>query len=171
MLLSKHMSAATISLFLAIVALALITGLWYAYSCSVNWGLGKLPDKEYLSAMQSINREILNPLFFATFMGTLLLLPISTWLNYHTPSPRFLLLVIASLLYAIGVFGVTMACNVPLNNGLDALDLNTALPEELQHYRSAFEQPWNRWHTVRTWASFAAFVLVVIACMTPSTEE
>jgi uncharacterized membrane protein len=47
---------------------ALIAGLFYAYTCSVNIGLGKLPDEGYIAAMQSINREILNLLFFVSFM-------------------------------------------------------------------------------------------------------
>jgi len=46
---------------------ALMAGLFYAFSCSVNLGLARLSNAEYISAMQSINRAIQNPIFFAAF--------------------------------------------------------------------------------------------------------
>jgi uncharacterized membrane protein len=93
-----------IILIITATSTALIAGLFYAYSCSVNIGLGRLPDREYIAAMQNINSAILNPLFFLSFMGTLVLLPISAWINYEQSlSGRFLLLLIAAVLYAIGV--------------------------------------------------------------------
>ena len=145
---------------------ALITGLFYAYSCSVNPGLHQLPDSAYLAAMQSINRAILNPAFFLSFLGTLVLLPICAWLQYSQPtSVRFWLFLLASVLYAFGVFGVTVAGNVPLNDALDTLSLNQASPDELRAYRSAFEQPWNRLHAIRTTTCIVTLLLVVVACL------
>lgn len=71
-----------IMLLITAVVMALISGLFYSYSCSVNLGLGRLSDSEYLRAMQEINRAILNPWFFASFMGTFVAMPVSTWLSY-----------------------------------------------------------------------------------------
>src|SRR5206468_9628718 len=89
---TNKMTFANIILLATATTTALIAGLFYAYSCSVNAGLGKLSDAAYLAAMQSINREILNPLFFMSFMGTLLLLPVCTWVHYSKPvSLRFYL--------------------------------------------------------------------------------
>ncbi len=145
---------------------ALIAGLFYAYSCSVNRGLSKLTDADYLAAMQSINREILNPLFFLSFMGTLVLLPLSTILHYKETEPgRFILLLVATLVYAIGAFAVTIFGNVPLNNELDRARLSSMSPVELNHLRMIFEKPWNRLHTVRTLAAVLALVLVLAACL------
>ncbi|MBC3784206.1 DUF1772 domain-containing protein [Spirosoma utsteinense] len=145
---------------------ALITGLFYAYSCSVNPGLHQLPDWAYLAAMQSINRAILNPTFFLSFIGTLVLLPICTWMHYSQPiSVRFWLLLLASVLYAIGVVGVTVAGNVPLNEGLDAVSLGKASPDELKACRLAFEQPWNRLHAIRTITCVVTLLLVVATCL------
>jgi len=53
-----------ITLVITTTTTSLIAGLFYAYSCSVNPGLRRLADKEYLTAMQSINKAILNPVFF-----------------------------------------------------------------------------------------------------------
>ena len=90
----------------ACLATGLITGLFYAYSCSVNNGLGRLSDTEYMRAMQSINRAILNPLFFVSFIGTLLLLPICALFTYKTggTSTAFYLILAAAVIYVGGRF-------------------------------------------------------------------
>jgi len=163
---STAMPATTVVLFITALSTALTAGLFYAYSCSVIPGLGQLPDKEYLLAMQSINCAILNPLFFAGFVGALLLMPCSAWLLYRQPgSNGAFLLLCAWLLYAAGVFGVTMMGNVPLNKGLAAFDIKTASVQGLSHQRTIFEKPWNRFHRIRTIASVASLVLVIIACL------
>lgn len=157
----------TINLFLLFSALAsgLIAGLFYSYSCSVNPGLGALSDSDYLAAMQSINRAILNPVFFFSFIGTLLLLLVSTYQHFGTGS-RFYILVAATLVYAIGTFGVTVAGNVPLNDALDKINLTATSSQELAAHRLRFEVPWNKLHAVRTWASILSFILVLLACLT-----
>src|SRR5688572_30507090 len=94
-----------IILFLATMAAVLAAGLFYAYAVSVNPGLGRLSDAVYLESMQSINRAILNPLFFLSFMGAVLLLPASTWLQYSRNNVRFWWLLAATVVYVIGVFG------------------------------------------------------------------
>lgn len=160
------MTFANIALLIAAFLTALIAGLFYSYSCSVNAGLGKLPDAGYLAAMQSINREILNPLFFMSFMGTLIFLPVATWLQFSNPDPaRFYFMLAATLVYAIGTFGVTILGNVPLNNALDGFQLQASSPGQLQQQRELFEKPWNRLHSIRTIANAIALILVLVACI------
>lgn len=160
------MTLANVTLLIAAFLTALIAGLFYSYSCSVNAGLGKLPDAAYLAAMQSINREILNPLFFMSFMGTLFLLPLATWLQFSNPvSTRFYFMLAATLVYAIGTFGVTILGNVPLNNALDGFQLQSASPGLLHQQRELFEKPWNRLHSIRTIANAIALILVLVACI------
>lgn len=145
---------------------ALIAGLFYAYSCSVNIGLGKLSNEVYINAMQSINREILNPLFFLSFLGTVLLLPISTYLQYRqSATGGFIYLLLATLLYCIGSFGVTIFGNVPLNDALASFDLKTASAEQILFARQNFERKWNALHAIRTVASVGSLILVIVACV------
>jgi len=159
------MTFSNIALLAAAFTTALIAGLFYGYSCSVNAALGRLPDAGYLAAMQSINREILNPLFFMSFMGTLILLPVSTWLQYSNPvSLRFYLLLAATLVYTVGTFGVTIIGNVPLNDALDVFHIQ-ASPEVLHQQRELFEKPWNQLHSIRTIANAIALILVLMACI------
>lgn len=141
-----------------------MAGLFYAYSCSVNPGLGRLPDAAYLAAMQSINRAILNPVFFVGFMGPVLLLPLSTWLLFREGvQPAGWWLLAATVTYLLGVFGVTAAGNVPLNNALDKVSLDDSAA--LAAHRARFERPWNRLNTVRTLCAVATVTLVIIACL------
>ncbi len=161
----------TIILVLTITSTALIAGLYYSYSCSVNIGLNKLSNKEYVSAMQAINEAILNPTFFATFVGTLILLPISTYLSFTTwQSPRFIFMLLATCAYALGSFGVTIFGNVPLNEALASIDLKTASIQEINLVRANFENSWNSLHGIRTIASITSLILIIIAAVTPFNE-
>lgn len=153
-------------LLLTATSTALIAGLFYGFSCAVNPGLGKLSDKGYLAAMQSINREIQNLLFLTSFMGTVLLLPLSTWLQYRAGAMySFWTLLTATFIYAIGVFGLTMFGNVPLNQMLDKFNLSAASAEDMARQRERFEKPWNRLHRVRSIAVVASVIMVIIACL------
>ena len=156
-------------LLLAALTTALIAGLFYGWSVAVAPGLCKLADREYLSAMQSLNETIQNALFLASFMGALLLLPLSAVSQGRSSiSPRFWLLACAAVVYILGVFAVTVAGNVPLNNGLAAFRLDGAGAEEVQQQRALFEGPWNRLHAVRTFSVIASLVLTLLACMSSS---
>ena len=157
-----------IIMFATAVTTALIGGLFYAWSCSVIPGLARVPDRTYLEAMQEINRAILNPVFFLSFVGTALLLPLCTYLQYSSVlHNRFWLLLLASIVYLGGTFGVTMSGNVPLNNMLDTFQLSTATANDLAAMRAKFEQRWVYLHTIRTVANVLALILVIIACLSP----
>lgn len=158
----------TIILVFTATTSALMAGLFYAYSCSVNLGLGRLPDREYIAAMQSINKAIQNPIFFISFFGALFFLAISAYLHSSQPaSVRFLCLLTASIFYLIGVFGVTVLGNVPLNEMLNVFNLRSASTEEISKHRVKFEKPWNKLNVVRTLASTVVIILVIIACLAP----
>ena len=151
-------------LFLSVLLSALIMGLLYGYACSVNPGLHKLGNVEYLAAMQSINKEIQNPFFFISFMGTLLVLPAATWYSRSHASPIcFYLLLAATIVYFVGVIGVTALGNIPLNNTLDRFDIAQASATDLLQQRKAFETPWNTFHLVRTLFSVITTMLTIAA--------
>lgn len=166
------MTIQNILLAITAVLTALIAGLFYAYSCSVNIGLAKLPDNQYITAMQSINREIQNPVFFFSFIGTLLMLPISTFFQYKGGTMNgFWLLLAATTLYCIGTFGITIVGNVPLNEALDKFSLQSVTIQEIANERTRFEIPWNRYHTIRTIASIITLLLVITACISKPAKQ
>ena len=148
--------------FTAILLTGLLAGLFYGYDCSVIKGLGNLQDDTYLQSFQSINKAILNPYFFLSFMGCLFVLPAACWLSYKSGT-SFYLLIAASSVYFIGVFGVTICCNIPLNEQLANFQISTATASEISAMRKTFEHSWNTWHRIRTIASIAAFGLAAFS--------
>jgi uncharacterized membrane protein len=161
---------ASIVLLLAILTSAMLAGFFYGWSASCIPGLRRVTDREYVAAMQSINRAILNPVFFIAFMGPLVLYPLSAWQQYGQPvSTRFYLLVAATIVYYIA-FAVTIFGNVPLNNMLDRFNLE-ASEQAFAAQRMKYEMPWNRLHTIRTVIHVLAVALGVMACISPAAER
>lgn len=156
-----------ILLFLSVLLSGMIAGLLYGYDCSVNLGLGNLSDEEYLNAFQSINKSILNPYFFSSFFGTLIVLALATWANYTSKLyVSFYFLLSAVLVYTIGVIGVTILGNVPLNETLAGFDIKHASNLEIAKQRELFEKPWNNYHFIRTISSLICFSLAIISIIT-----
>jgi uncharacterized membrane protein len=158
------MTAADIVLVVTATATALMAGLFFAWSCSINLGLARLPDAEYIRAMRQTNRAIQNPVFFAAFFGAPLFLSISVFLHYGQ-SPRFWLLLAATVVYLSGTFGVTVFGNVPLNNALDRFASESTTENEIAAQRTNFERRWNNLNTIRTVSSTLTTILVIIACL------
>ncbi|MGB0055308.1 MAG: anthrone oxygenase family protein [Methyloceanibacter sp.] len=105
--------------FLAALGSGAIGGLFFAFSAFVMTALGRLPPAGGISAMQSINVAVLNPLFPGTFFGTAILcvaLAIAALVSRFGAGAGYLLA--GSLNYFVGSILVTMICNVPLNNKL-----------------------------------------------------
>lgn len=150
----------------------LIAGLFYCWSISVTKGLALLPDREYLAAFQQLNRAILNPLFLLAFMGLVFLLPVTTWAHFHRPpSKTFWLLLAATLLYLVGVMGITMLGNVPMNDALDGFNIDAATPAQLAAKRLAFESRWNFLNNIRTCCCITSFLLTLLSQQHTSTSH
>ena len=158
------MSISNLILVITVTLTGLVAGLFYAWSCSVVLGLARLKDREFVDVMQKTNRAILNPVFFVSFLGAPVLLPVSTYLSYGS-SPRFALLLAATVVFLTGTFGVTVFGNVPMNEALDRFDLETANDEETAQARANFERRWNNLNTIRTISSTIALILTIIACV------
>ncbi|MEL6535156.1 MAG: DUF1772 domain-containing protein [Bacteroidota bacterium] len=147
----------------SLILTGLSAGLFYAWSVSVIPGTRKLTDLTYLETMQSINRAILNPAFFAIFFGSLILLGISSIYQFQSHREVFGLMLAAAVVYLIGTVGVTGLGNVPLNNQLDAMDLGEASTTKLAEFRAHYESQWNWWHSLRTAFAVLSFLLAVLS--------
>jgi len=157
------LSMKTLALLGSVILTGLSAGLFYAWSVSVIPGTKRLIDLTYLETMQSINRAILNPAFFLVFFGSLVLLGLSTALEFPAQKTAFGLMLAATVVYLIGMVGVTGLGNVPLNNRLDGLQLGGASTAQLAEFRTYYETRWNRLHTLRTVFGVLSFVLAVLA--------
>jgi uncharacterized membrane protein len=164
-LLTMTLSLKSLTLFGAVLMTGLSAGLFCAWTVSVIPGTRRVPDRVYLETMQAINRAILNPVFFLIFFGSLILLVVST-LQQFQAGLTFWLLLAAALIYLVGTVGVTGMGNVPLNNGLDALDVSKLSVDKLARTRHQYEVSWNRLHTIRTVFALLAFMLSLLGIIT-----
>ncbi len=156
-------NARSIFLLLSTITTALSAGIFYAWVVSVIPGTKRISDQAYLETMQSINREILNPGFFVIFLGSVILLVISTAIEYKFKTQgAFYFVLSATLVYIFGTVGVTMFGNVPLNNMVDAMDLSSFSSQDFKNARIAYEDQWNNLNLVRTIAALLAFVLMLL---------
>lgn len=148
-------------LLLGALGAGLIAGLFFIFSNTIMKSFDRLPSASAILAMQTIDLVIINPLFLTIFFGTaaiclgLLVTALANW-----SAPGALCLAVGSLAYLIGSIGVTMACNVPLNNRLAAIAEPEAAPVATWMEYSA---PWTRWNHVRAIASFLTAALFITA--------
>lgn len=122
----------------------LIAGLFFAFSAFVMKALYRLSPEQGISAMQSINRAVLNRLFFTVFMGTSLvciILVFISLLNWQDPNAIYILA--GSLFYLLGSLLVTAVCNVPLN---DALANIIATEPESSGLWKVYYFKWTAWN-------------------------
>lgn len=150
----------------AVVGSGLNAGLFWAYQTSVVPALRRAADTTYLEAFQHINVAIENPAFLVVFTGTPLVLVAATVAtgNPFTSRPAALLAA-ASVASIVGVIGVTVLRNIPLNERMAALDLTTATDVAAHGLRTSVEAAWARWNTVRTVAAVVSFGLAVAAAV------
>jgi uncharacterized membrane protein len=154
-------SLATIT-FIAAIGSGLIAGVFFAFSTFIMSALARLQPPQGIAVMQSINITVINPWFMTAFLGTAvacLFLAVFALLNWHKPSAVYLL--VGSLLYLVGTFGVTMVCNVPLN---DAVAIVKPDSTEGATLWAKYLVNWTFWNHVRTIAALAAATLFTIAC-------
>jgi uncharacterized membrane protein len=145
----------------SVLACGLVAGVFFAFSTFVMKALAQQPPAQGIATMQSINITVINPLFITAFLGTAatcLFLAISSLLKWHQPGAVYWL--IGSLLYLIGTFGVTMLCNVPLNDALAVVKPDSAEGATLW---AKYLTDWTFWNHVRTIAAIAASAAFTIA--------
>lgn len=159
--------ARLLALSAATLTTGLISGFFYAYACSVTLGLALLPDERYIGAMQAINATVRNGVFAFSFFGAVLSLLLALALHFRRPrSRRFVLVVLAAVLYIGGGFMVTFLVNVPMNEELARVGEST--PAALAQVRAGYEGPWNFWNGVRTAFSSLSFLALIGACLSRS---
>ena len=149
--------------FTAAIGSGLVAGIFFAFSTFVMAALGRIPPEEGIAAMQSINITVLNPAFFIAFLGTgavCLALAAGSYVWWGEASGKLVLA--ASLIYLVGCIGVTMVCNVPLNNALAAAQPNT--PEATTLW-SRYLSTWTAWNHLRTVAPLLSAILFMAALL------
>jgi uncharacterized membrane protein len=152
---------ATALTFVAALGSGLMAGLFFIFSNTIMAALGRLAPANGIAAMNAINVTILNGVFLSVFMGTAIIsaLLIVGWFFSWTPSGATFALA-ASLVYLVGIIGVTMVFNVPMNEALQAVQPGSA---EAAALWQDYLQRWTMWNHVRTFAGLGALALFIQA--------
>lgn len=144
-------------LWFSAVGCGLMAGVYFAFSSFVMSALSRIDPASGASAMNSINSVILKsafmPLFFGTTLAALSLIILGV---FQLSEPGAFPVIGGGLIYFVGMFVVTMAFNVPLNNSLSAIQLGTQSAAETW---SRYLADWTSWNHIRTLASLAGSAL------------
>ncbi|MFG0325869.1 MAG: DUF1772 domain-containing protein [Phycisphaerales bacterium JB037] len=139
-----------------LVGSGLVGGALFAFSGFVMKALTRMPGGEGARAMQEINRAVYTPWFMGPFFGTALLSLAAIVLGALNPDAAWSEALIAGgAMYAVGVFLVTAAGNVPWNNRLAGVDAEDAVARGLW---SRYVTVWSRLNHVRVVASVGSVV-------------
>ena len=128
-------------------------------------GLSNLNDKEFIRAFQVTDSVIQNnqPIFMLTWIGSIvsLLSTILTSIISFGLSDTWLV-VFFSVVYLLGVQGITIAIHIPLNNQIQKVLIEELNDQAITDERVKFERKWNFFNNIRTSISISVTLLLLI---------
>ncbi|MBD2449041.1 DUF1772 domain-containing protein [Nostoc sp. FACHB-152] len=145
---------------LAVLGCGLMAGVFFAFSNFVMKALERIEPSQGITAMQSINITVINPLFMTVFLGTgavCVFILVFLLLGWHRTSTIYLL--IGCLLYLVGTLGVTIVFNVPLNEALALVQPDSTDGVKLW---ANYLKDWTFWNHIRAAAALAASALFTL---------
>ncbi len=151
----------TILLWFCALGCGLLGGLYFAFSAFIMQALDRAGQAHGIAAMNSINAVILRSWFMPLFVGTTLgaaALALVGVLQRESAAANCMLA--GGVIYVVGMFIVTMAFNVPLNNALMRVSGESG---EATATWQRFLKVWTRWNHVRTLACLVASALFIAA--------
>ena len=157
---------------LAILAYALVGGVFLAFSDFIMRSLALTGGTGGVEAMQVINREVFRWVFMALFLGMATMsLVVAGYGAVNLTHPSGALILFAGLAYLIGCFGVTVFFNVPMNEALARMDLSQDATRA--YWTDTYLPRWTFWNTVRTVACgvSAALLLFGLIWMTQAQAQ
>lgn len=132
---------------------SLVAGFLFAFAAVAMPGIGRLEDRAFVRAFQVIDGVIQDnqPVFMFVWVGSAISLIVSAILGaFQLDMLNAGLLIALAVAYLLGVQLPTARINIPLNNAIQAHNLDEMNEEEISKARTEFEQPWNRWNKVRS---------------------
>ena len=155
-----------LALILATFLCSLVAGFVFAFALVVMPGIRGLDDRGFIRAFQVMDRIIQNkqPIFILVWVGSVVALVTSAVLGIGLlDGAGCLLMIFAVLAYLFGVQLPTFTINVPLNNKLQALDVDAMNETAQKTARRDFEPRWILWNSIRTaFASLTSALLIVL---------
>jgi len=149
----------------ATVLCSLVAGILFAFATVVMPGIKNLDDAAFIRAFQVMDGVIqgYQPLFMLVWIGsalsTIAAAAIGGWKLMGLDR---LLLVLAALVFMLGVQVPTATINIPMNDALQTLDTRTMSETALKRARDEFESRWNQWNVIRTVLATVVTVLLIV---------
>jgi uncharacterized membrane protein len=114
--------------------------------------------------MQVINREVFRWIFMALFLGMAALSVVVIAFGFIGLSGSgATLIVLAGFVYLLGCFGVTIFCNVPMNEALAGME--TMSSQTHDYWLQTYVPRWTFWNSVRTLACILSAGLLLAGLM------
>ena len=156
----------------AILAYALVGGVFLAFSDFIMRSLALTGDHGGIEAMQVINREVFRWVFMALFLGMAAVsLIVAGYGALVLSGSAGTLIMLAGLVYLIGCFGVTVFFNVPMNEALAGMEMTSGSTHD--YWLQVYVPRWTFWNSVRTAACVisAALLLFGLFWMTQTQPQ
>jgi uncharacterized membrane protein len=154
-----------LAVLLSALLCSLVAGLVLTFAIVVMPGLKTMGNRDYLKSFKSIDRVIQNsqPIFMLVWLGSAVVVLASTVLGiWRLEGLDRILIIVAGVIYIFGVHVPTVTINVPINNHLQAQDLDASSETELRALAETFETRWMRWNTIRTIVATVTTVLFLV---------
>ncbi len=140
-------------------------GFFYAWVCSTMWGLDGADPRIAIAAMQAMNASVRNVVFAPAFLGTPVVLLITT-LVLALSAERRAALWFGAATVTVSALGylLTMTINVPMNEALAVL----AVPDDMVAARAiwlGYSPDWQFWNQTRTIATGLGLLMVGIGIL------
>ena len=116
-----------ITLYLSVLFCALATGFILTYAVVVMPGLSKLEDKEFIKAFQVTDGVIQNnqPIFILIWVGSIISVLCTIIVSILSLGIlEAWLIILTSLIYLLGVQGITISIHLPLNKHIQNIDID-----------------------------------------------
>lgn len=145
---------------------SLVAGFLFAFAVVAMPGIGRLNDRSFIRAFQVIDGVIQDnqPIFMFVWVGSVVALVVAAAIGFsQIDGANRTILIGAVIVYLLGVQLPTARINIPLNNRIQALDVDQMSDQQASNARTEFEGQWNRWNVIRTVvATFIALTLYLL---------
>ncbi len=154
---------APVLLWTSAIGCGLMAGVYFAFSAFIMTSLGRIAPASGMVAMNATSVDIVKSPFMPVFVLTTLtaaslaVLGVVRWGQHGSA-----LMVIGGAIYVLGMFGVTVMVNQPMNEALLAADPATSQGVAVW---SRYLVDWTRWNHLRTISSTVAMAMFIAALL------
>jgi len=149
---------------ISLISCALVAGVFLTFSDFVMRSLNGARTSASVEVMQGINREVFKTVFMVLLIGMwAVTAALGAFAYIGALGSGSTSILWAAIIYSVGVAGVTLVFNVPMNNRLAAQAYDS--PEGAAYWTNVYYPRWKFWNWVRGIASAVAAVLYLNACL------